>query len=286
MTNRIVFFVLCSVILTILGFYLAAAVEDTFFSPKGALIAWSIMCMFAICALYAAHVFSKDRYQFKAFGLLTVIATLVFTCMFGWIANGAWYNYYFFTDTITPTYTVQQSDKHPNQFLFKGKIREGAATALIRNILNNQSVDMDKPIVLEIHSDGGSPQEAMIMSEFIMHYNVQVEVVGKCISACTNVLLASELRYVHPRAWIGFHSVYLINIDETVSYDAPHLQFYNENLDKRLEQIGASVLFRKQVQIQDATGSFFPSYKVLKNEGIANQSIRLYQIDGKKPYYL
>ena len=124
------------------------------------------------------------------------------------------------------------------------------------------------------------------MSEFISQYDIQVEIMGKCISACTLVLLSSDRRYVHPRAWIGFHASYMTLEDNNHSYDRPSLRFYDELLMRRLEEINATAGFRAKTKIQDAKGGFFPSYDLLTIEGIINQGSRRYLDESKAPSYL
>ena len=286
MTKRIVILILCALILPLVGSYVAAEIEDTQSSPRLALFVWLIFCIGAIALFYSAHLIAKRHYQFNAIGTLALIISLAFMSVSGWLANGAWYDYYFFSDYIKPKHTVQQHSQFPNQFLFKGKISDGAATRLIRKILNSKNVNFDKPIVLVLHSEGGSPQEAMIMAEFVTHYNIQIEVMGKCISACTRVLLASDYRYIHPRAWIGFHATYLLDDENNVTYDSPHLQFFNEQMELRLKQIGVNIFFIDNVKIQDSKGGFFPTYTRLKAEGIVNKYKKTYETEEEFPFYL
>jgi hypothetical protein len=207
MTKRIVILILCALILPLAGAYVAAEIEDTQSNPKVALLVWSIFCIGAIALFYSAHLIAKRRNQFSVIGTLALIISLAFMSVFGWLANGAWYDYYFFSDYIKPQHTVQQHSQYPNQFLFKGRISDGAAT---------------------------------------------------------RVLLASDYRYIHPRAWIGFHATYLIDDDNNITYDSPHLQFFNEQVELRLRHIGVSLFFIDNVNIQYANGGFFPSYTRLK----------------------
>jgi hypothetical protein len=221
-------------------------------------------------------VIAKRTYDFKSLGLVFLIASLLFVGMLGWIANGAWYNYYFFSDYIYPNYSVQKDDEFPNQFLFIGTFEKGSATTLIRKVMGADSVDWDRPIVLEINSDGGSPQVAIIMSEFISQYDIEVEVMGKCISACTLVLLTSKHRYIHPSAWIGFHASYMCTEGKENSYNNPSLKFYDDLLEKYLDRLEVSSDFKEKTRIQDSIGGFFPSYENLIEENIANKIERNY----------
>lgn len=229
---------------------------------------------------------ANRTYDFKSLGLVFLIASLLFVGMFGWIANGAWNNYYFFSDYIYPNYSVQKDDEFPNQFLFNGTFEKGSATTLIRKVMGADSVDWYRPIVLEINSDGGSPQVAMLMADFIEHYDVRVVIVGKCVSACTLVLLASRERYIHPKAWIGFHASYVERENKEISYDEPHLEFFNELIEKQLKDTGAALSFRERAKVQDSTGGFYPSYVELVDEGVSNKTHRLYLPSNDVPYYL
>ena len=99
MTKRIVSLVFCALILTFAGSLIATKIEDTLSSPKGALLIWSIFCISSLALLYSSHLISKCHYKFTAIGSITVILTIAFLVVLGWLANGAWYNYYFFQIT-------------------------------------------------------------------------------------------------------------------------------------------------------------------------------------------
>jgi len=284
-TKRIAFLLLCSVLLPVAGYYIAADIEDTQNSPSGGALAWAVLTTCGLATLFFAHFIAKKHYQFRALGLVAVLASLTFMAAFGWIANGAWYNYYFFSDYIRPKFSVHQDSEHPNQFLFNGEFEKGSANAVIRKILSSEDLDWERPIALELHSDGGMPQEAIILSEFVKHYSVHVEVIGKCNSACTLVLLASQKRYVHPRAWIGFHATYL-KLPDGPDYGARHLRFYDELLESELARVGTSNDFKERSKVQDSESGFEPTYEELVNEGIVNEFHRLYLSETQAPFYL
>lgn len=284
--KRITLLLLCALLLPIAGFLVAVDVEETQASPEGALLAWIVLTALGLGSLQLAHVIAVRTYAFKAIGPISLLSSFIFVGMFGWIANGAWYKYYFFSGYVHPEYIVHQDSNHPNQFLFNGALLDGAANTLIRKIMSSTNVDWSQAIAIELHSDGGSPQEAMLMADFIEHYDVRVEIVGKCVSACTLVLLASRERYIHPKAWIGFHASYVERENKEISYNEPHLEFFNELIEKQLEGTGASLSFRDRAKVQDSMGGFYPSYDELVDEGVANQTHRLYLPANDAPYYL
>jgi len=285
-TKRIVFLLLCAVLLPIAGYFIAADIEDTQSSPSGGLLAWSTLCLAGLGSLYIAHRIALKNHSFKALGSVALIASLVFVGTWGWIANSAWYNYYFFTEYVYPEFSVQQDDEYPNQFLFKGPLLQDSGNTVIRKILSADNVDWNQPVSLELHSDGGSPQEAILLAEFVKHYKIQIEVMGQCISACTLVLLSSDQRYIHPRAWVGFHAAYMKKAGAKPNYDQPHLRFYDKLLEIHLKRLKTSQDFQDKAKIQDAAGGFYPSYDALVEAGIANQKSRLYLDDDKVPGYL
>jgi ATP-dependent protease ClpP protease subunit len=285
-TKTIAFLLVISVLLPFIGYFIAADIEESQSSPSGGLLAWTIMCGLCLLFLWFAHHLAKKHYQLKSIGTVGLMAAFVFVGTFGWIANGAWYNYYFFSEYLYPEFSVLQDNENPNQFLFKGSLFKDSGNAVIRRVLNADNVDWDKPIALEIHSEGGNPQEAILLSEFVNHYNIQVEVIGKCISACTLVLLSSNQRYIHPRAWIGFHATYMNLEGNEPNYDPQHLRFYDELLEKNLTRLKVSSDFKQKTKVQDAKGGFYPSFDQLLKEKITNTPKRLYIDEVVMPFYL
>ena len=285
-TKRIALLLLFTVFLPIAAYMGAEAVEEHYLSSRKAGVFWLVLVALALLAFWRAHILARRTTNFRALYPLLILSTIGFAGTFGWHTKSAWYNYPTFYDYTAPGYQVEQSEDFPNQFLFKGLIKEGAEDAVIRTILGAEGVDWDKLVVLELFSDGGSPQEAILISEFVKHYNIQVEVVLKCVSACTTILMASEHRYVHPRAWIGFHATYMDKPDEPPSYEAPSLKFFDEIRDEQLAKLGASPEFREQARVQDAEVGFFATYEQLKAEGITNVTRRLYEDETSPPGYL
>ena len=285
-TKRIAFLILLSLILPFIAYIGAEVIEEEFFSSRKAGVFWLFVILLGLMALTRAHILAVRTTNFRALYPILILSTIGFAWAFGWHSSSAWYNIPTFYDYTSSGYKVEQNKDHPNQFLFSGLIKEGAEDTVIRTILGAENVDWDKPIALELVSDGGSPQEAILIGEFVRHYNIQVEVVLKCISACTTILMASEHRYVHPRAWIGFHATYMDKPDAPPSYEAPSLKFFDEIRDEQLSKLGASSEFREHARVQDAEVGFFATYEQLKAESIINVTRRLYEDETKPPGYL
>lgn len=285
-TTRISLLIFLSMLLPLVGLIGAMALEESTSSPKKALFFWGVVILLTLASLGRAHVLARNIYQFKALYPFVLLAAFILISSFGWVSNNVWYSYYAFSDITPPDFTMSQSRKYPNHFVFKGSIDDGAEDRLVSKILGANNVDWDEPIVLEVSSDGGSPEEAILMAEFVNQYNIQVEVMMKCISACTYLLVSSDARYVHPRAWVGFHAAYSQRKGQEPNYNNPSLRFYDEWLDKRLAKLGVGQEFREQAQVQDAAAGFFPSYEEMQEVGISNQSKRHYMHDDKPPKYL
>ena len=285
-SKRISILIICSVILPFIGYFFAFEIEKEYSKPAIAVITFILFTLVSLISFFRAHRIAFKIYDFKALSPLVWLAFVCFISNCGWLINNAWHSKYSFSYNYLPNYVVLQDKDIPNQFLFKGDIEYNAANTLIRKIMNTDNVDWDNPIALEIHSNGGSPQEAILMASFVKQYNIHVEVIGKCISACTRVLLASNSRYIHPRAWIGFHATYIKQTDKLVTYDSPHLRFFNENLYTALERLSASNRFIHKTKIQDSYGGFFPNYDDLIEEGIANRVKRVNNLKDTLPFYL
>jgi hypothetical protein len=285
-TRIITGLIFLTLLLPIVGFYGAAYIEVYYYEPFWAAVLWTVLVLFASFALWCAHQLAYRSFQFGALKFLSFSLTLAAIGSIGWVSNNAWYDYDTFSGFVYPDYQVRQSTEVPNQFLFDGPIVDGAERMIMMRILGADNVDWDKPIVLEVSSEGGNPKEAIIIGEFVKQYGIHTEAVGDCISACGIILLSSHSRYIHPRAWVGFHATYLDNTNEDERYDSPSLKFYDDWMQNRLKELGVSKAFRENALVRDITGGYFPSYEVLRNEGIINQSSRLYRPEDKPPSYL
>lgn len=247
---------------------------------------WVLFACLGLLALSIASSIASKIYKLSSLIYLRNMATVFLLIFGGWLANNTWYNYFTFIDDDMVEFTVFQDSEKPNHFVFNGAIEKGAGTHTIRTILNSENLDMDVPISLEINSNGGKPAEAIILSQFIVNYDVAVEVLGKCISACNIVLLSSNHRYVDPRAWIGFHASFNQGKDKKVSYDSSYLNFYDKHLEMLLKRVGASDEFIKQALVEDAFGGFFPNLEELKQAGVVNKNERTYKHAPGMPNYL
>lgn len=83
--------------------------------------------------------------------------------------------------------------------------------------------------------------------------------------------MTSKHRYIHPRAWIGFHASYMSTEGKEISYNNPSLKFYDDLLEKYLDRLEVSSDFKEKTRIQDSIRGFFPSYENLIEENIANK---------------
>jgi ATP-dependent protease ClpP protease subunit len=269
-----------------IGFFSAARIEDVFYEPLVATFVWLSFTGLGLCSLYLISRIAIRHYQFNCLKPTVYIAYSATLFLAGWITNGAWYDYYFFSSKIRSDFTIRQHSEYPNHFIFDGKLTKDAGDITVRQILNSEDIDLDESIILEINSNGGSPQAAILLAEFIKHYNVRIEVLGKCISACTLVLLSSSSRYIHPRAWVGFHASYMVGADNDISYDVPSLNFYDEQVELALREIGVQDEFITKSKIRDENGGFYPEFQELVSTLIINRFERTYIKKAVIPWYL
>ena len=269
-----------------IGFYTAALIEDKFYKPLLATFVWFSFTGLGVGSLYLISRIAIRHYQFNCLKPTVYIAFSTTLFLAGWISNGAWYDYYFFSSEVNADFTVRQHSEYPNHFIFNGKLAKDAGNITISRILNSEGIDLNESIVLEINSDGGSTKEAILIAEFIEHYNVRIEVLGKCISACTLILLSSESRYIHPRAWVGFHASYVVETDNDAIYDLPSLDFYDEKVELALRELGVQDEFITKSKIRDKYGGFYPSFEELISTLIANRFERTYIQEKVIPWYL
>jgi len=282
---KIVVLILLAGIIPLIGFFVSAHLERELWQDDWAAAVWTIAAFSSALYLTYANRIAQRTFGLKAFAPFAFLAWIGSALSVGWVTNNAWYNYDSFSGFVAPDYSVRQHRKHPNHFLFNGPMEIGAAGYMTEYILSAEKVNWDEPVVLEINSEGGSPQVGILIGEFIRLYNIQVEVMGQCISACTFALMSSEHRYIHPRAWIGFHAAY-IDAEEGPDYADADLAFYDGWRDDRLEKLGAKREFIERARVQDASGGFFPSYNELRESKISNTEKRAYLSSEKLPGYL
>lgn len=286
MPYRITFLLCCSIIFFLVGFGGGYYIEQNYYHEDDAALFWLVSSILGLLTLHLADSYARKTFQFESIGhfkKMLVVAWLVFG---GWLANNTWYHYNTFSPLVIKEYNLFKSNEHPNHFVFNGVLEVGAGSFITRAILNSKTLDMDLPISLEMHSDGGKASEAIILGEFIKEYDVAIEVLGKCVSTCSMVLLSSNHRYVHPKAWVGFHATYNFDNQQNVNYDANSLKFYDNHLVKLLRDVGASDAFIEQALVEDASGGFFPSFEKLQEAGIVNKQERTHLNDYDVPSYL
>lgn len=81
-----------------------------------------------------------------------------------------------------------------------GPIGSGTADVLARAIEANPGTKL-----LELDSLGGWVSESDAMRALVQSYGMNTMVRGRCASACTNVFISGQSRYVSPDARFGFH---------------------------------------------------------------------------------
>lgn len=70
--------------------------------------------------------------------------------------------------------------------------------------------------IIEVNSAGGRIYEAEAIAHLIRERGLDVTVVDQCLSACTFILIAGQIRVVSPLARIGFHRPSLPGLDKSV----------------------------------------------------------------------
>lgn len=260
---------IAAITLLIATFFGCRYVEYSMSEPDGAMLTLIIGIGGCIRLLWHfGQGVDKDHQIMISVRLMTVVMGLG---SIGWFAN-AWFNdrFIFHGNEYEPWFVVQD-DQFPNQFYFTGDLEIGAASDVTDTILEPEvPTDPAQPIVLQLDSFGGSVQVGILLAELVEQYDIRVEVVGRCGSACGYPLLASNERYIHPRAWIGFHAPYSEYSDGTISFDDNSLTFYYQILVGLLEKIGVSDEFIQSTNLKDAERLWYPSYERLKAEGIVN----------------
>ena len=74
------------------------------------------------------------------------------------------------------------------------------ADVLAQMLLNNPKIK-----TLQLNSLGGLIDAAVYMSDIIIDYELDTNVVGECASACAFLFLAGEKRTIQRGSWLGFH---------------------------------------------------------------------------------
>ena len=87
-----------------------------------------------------------------------------------------------------------------HRFSVTGSVGWGSAKAVEAAITANPEIRL-----IEIESTGGYVREADLIVDMVRKYGLDTLVRGKCYSACTEIYLAGQRRYVGPQARFGFH---------------------------------------------------------------------------------
>ena len=74
------------------------------------------------------------------------------------------------------------------------------AETLDSMLLENKNIK-----TIQLNSGGGDIETADYMSDIIIDYELDTNVIGSCESACTKLLIAGEKRTVQKGSWVGFH---------------------------------------------------------------------------------
>ena len=80
-----------------------------------------------------------------------------------------------------------------------GIVWDDVAT-LASMLLENQNIK-----TIQLNSVGGDIESAYYMSDIIIDYDLNTNVIGSCESACTTLLIAGKNRTVQKGSWVGFH---------------------------------------------------------------------------------
>lgn len=110
---------------------------------------------------------------------------------------------------------------HPvlHRLIASGRIGEGSAKALDTAIVQHPSIKL-----LELESPGGLISERDQIIEVVQKHHLDTVVLQDCSSACTDVYLAGERRYITDKSTFGFHhSGYRGRDRETVWGVAEHM---------------------------------------------------------------
>ena len=86
---------------------------------------------------------------------------------------------------------------------------------LYKTLLENPEID-----TLQLNSWGGIIEDAILMTDYIIDFELNTHVVGTCESACTYLFVAGQERSVERGSWIGFHQGY---------WDPENVRYFYEN---------------------------------------------------------
>lgn len=95
---------------------------------------------------------------------------------------------------------IVQAHPEMQRIIASGSIGWGSAKALEAVIQQNPQIKL-----LELDSYGGLVHEMHLIVPLVEKYQLDTLVLGKCASACTEVFLAGQRRFITPDTRFGFH---------------------------------------------------------------------------------
>lgn len=87
-----------------------------------------------------------------------------------------------------------------NRIIATGEISFGSAEVLRKALIEHPELKL-----LEVDSRGGYVTEMEQLVALVREHHLDTLVINRCASACTDVFLAGERRYIGPNARFGFH---------------------------------------------------------------------------------
>lgn len=186
-----------------------------------------------------------------------------------------------------------QKRNHKTSLELSGRID----AQMYENVRQELAKNDNKINILYLDSHGGDDDSAIKIADLILEKNLDVTVKGKCVSACINLLLAGNSKFLSDGSFIGIHSAvssshYIYKHSEGMEYENlfhywGHRQenlLKQRNIDPRLYLVAAAlrqpvcVIERRGLPKTDfgrfAIGSkivvFSPTKKQLEDLGVQN----------------
>lgn len=143
-----------------------------------------------------------------------------------------------------------------SEIYYDGRIVRGSSAKLVKVLDNNPRAN-----TLYLNSPGGLIAESLKLAKIVRDVEMTIIVENECSSACTIVLINGTIRLMTPEANIGFHSAFIG--DRSISGT-------NSALKIELKKYGISDEFIEKAVNTPSNNMWYPSHKVLKQEGIVN----------------
>ena len=144
------------------------------------------------------------------------------------------------------------------------------ADVLAQMLLDNPNIK-----TLQLNSLGGLIDAAVYMSDIIIDYELDTDVVGECASACTFLFLAGQKRTIQRGSWLGFHQG---------SWDKDSIK---EHYEYNKEEYGWENAFAHSSWIyKDTQKQIFRDMEYLIERGVEPQfAIKTMKADSKDMWY-